>query len=105
MFSGFSSDSKVPFGNLANASSVGANTVKGPSLFNVFTRSAALTAATRVLKLPALTAVSTMSFFASAACTLNVKLNSSAPNNNFFICNISSWSDIKVPCFNIESNF
>ena len=33
LFSGFSSESKVPFGNLANASSVGANTVKGPSLF------------------------------------------------------------------------
>ena len=29
LFSGFSSESKVPFGNLANASSVGENTVKG----------------------------------------------------------------------------
>ena len=63
LFSGLSNDSTVPFGNLAKASSVGANTVNGPLPFKVSTKPAALTAATRVLKLPAATAVSTISFF------------------------------------------
>ena len=49
-------------GNFAKASSVGAKTVKGPSPLSVSTRPAAFTAATSVLKLPAATAVSTMSF-------------------------------------------
>jgi hypothetical protein len=53
-------------GNLANASSVGAKTVNGPLPFSVSTKPAAVTAAANVLKLPAETAVSTMSFSAEA---------------------------------------
>ena len=41
--------STVPAGNFANASSVGANTVKGPALFKVSTKPAAVTAAANVL--------------------------------------------------------
>jgi hypothetical protein len=62
LFSGFNKSAIVPSGNLAKASSVGAKTVKGPSLFNVVTKSAAPRAAAKVLKDPAATAVSTMSF-------------------------------------------
>ncbi len=61
MFSGLSRVSTVPAGSLANAASVGANTVNGPSPFKASTRSAALSAAASVLKVPAATAVSTMS--------------------------------------------
>src|SRR5579864_2721144 len=61
LFSGFRSDSSVPGGSLAKASSVGANTVNGPGPFNVSTNPAAFTAATNVVKLPAETAVSTIS--------------------------------------------
>jgi hypothetical protein len=46
---------------LANASSVGAKTVKGPGLFSVSTNPAALTAVTKVSNEPAPTAMSTMS--------------------------------------------
>ena len=60
LFSGFNSDSTVPAGSLANAASVGANTVNGPAPFSVSTSPAAFTAATRVVNPPA-TAVSTMS--------------------------------------------
>jgi len=56
----FRSASTVPAGNLANASSVGAKTVNGPGPLRVFTRSAALTAATSVLNEPAAIAVSTI---------------------------------------------
>ena len=80
-----SNASTVPGGSFANASSLGAKTVKGPIIeeensklhehdilqqdsssripgpFNVGTRPAALTAATKVLKEPAATAVSTIS--------------------------------------------
>ena len=51
----------MPFGSLANASSVGAKTVKGPVPDSVSTRPAAWTAATSVLNDPAPTAVWTMS--------------------------------------------
>jgi hypothetical protein len=51
----------VPGGNLAKASSVGANTVNGPGLFNVSTNPAAWTAATKVLNASLLTAISTIS--------------------------------------------
>jgi hypothetical protein len=51
----------VPGGNLAKASSVGANTVNGPGLFNVSTNPAAETAATKVLNASLLTAISTIS--------------------------------------------
>jgi len=54
----------VPAGSLAKAASVGANTVNGPLPFSVSTRPAALSAAARVPKLPAATAVSTMSLVA-----------------------------------------
>jgi len=62
LFSGFSNSSRVPAGNLANASSVGADTVNGPLPLRVCTSPAACNAAAKVLKLPAETAVSTMSF-------------------------------------------
>ena len=55
-----SNASTVPSGSLANASSVGAKTVNGPAPFRVSTSWAALIAVTRVLKEPALTAVSTI---------------------------------------------
>ena len=61
LFSGLTRLSTVPAGSLAKASSEGANTVNGPAPFSVSPRSAAVTAATSVLKLPAATAVSTMS--------------------------------------------
>src|SRR5690606_26594103 len=48
--------------SFANASSVGAKTVNGPSPFSASIKSAALSAAASVLNDPALTAVSTMSF-------------------------------------------
>src|SRR5829696_8436472 len=51
----------VPAGNAANASSVGANTVNGPSPRSVCSSPAAFTAVTSVVKSPAATAVSTMS--------------------------------------------
>ena len=62
LFSGLSRVSTVPAGNAANAALVGANTVKGPGLFNVATRPAACTAATSVVWSFELTALSTMSF-------------------------------------------
>src|SRR5208283_437814 len=61
LFSGFSRSSTVLGGNFANASSVGAKTVKGPLPLRVSTRPAAWSAAARVLNEPAATAVSTMS--------------------------------------------
>jgi hypothetical protein len=42
LFSGFMSALTIPSGNLPNASSVGANTVKGPSEVKASARSAAL---------------------------------------------------------------
>ncbi len=50
MFSAFNNVSTVPAGSFENASFVGAKTVNGPSEFRVATRSAAFTAATKVLK-------------------------------------------------------
>ena len=61
-----SNASKSAFGIFANASSVGAKTVYGPLPFKVFTKSAVLSATTNVLKLPAATAVSTISLAAKA---------------------------------------
>ena len=55
----------MPLGSLANASSVGAKTVKGPSPFRVSVRPAASMALARVLKEPAALAVSMMSALAS----------------------------------------
>ena len=70
LFSGLMSSSTVPAGSLAKAASVGAKTVNGPALFMVSTRPAAPSAAARVLKAPALTAVSTMSGFFVAGLTV-----------------------------------
>src|SRR5579862_2718419 len=67
LFSGLRSDSTVPAGSLLKASSVGANTVKGPLPFKVSARPAACSAVVNVLKVPAATAVSTMSFCAEPA--------------------------------------
>src|SRR4051812_10970021 len=49
LFSGLTSVFTVPAGNFSNASLVGAKTVKGPLPSNVVTRSAAFTAATKVV--------------------------------------------------------
>ena len=57
----FSSPSTVPAGSLANASSSGAKTVKGPFPFSVSINPAAWTAAMSVLKFPTPIATSTMS--------------------------------------------
>jgi hypothetical protein len=51
----------VPLGSLANASSVGANTVKGPLPLSVSTRPGGLQGRGQRVELPAATAVSTMS--------------------------------------------
>ena len=51
----------MPAGRAANASSVGAKTVNGPSPLRVSTRPAAVAAVSRVLNEPALVATSTMS--------------------------------------------
>ena len=72
------------FGILANAASVGANTVNGPGPFNVVTRSAAFSAAASVLKLPAETAVSTMSL---ANADADSTVEAAMANNIFFIDN------------------
>src|SRR4249920_3816672 len=64
LFSGFDSVSSVPAGSLANASFVGANTVKGPVPDNVSARPAAFTPATKVEKSGLLAAVSTIVFAA-----------------------------------------
>ena len=69
LFSGFSSSSSVPAGSLANASSVGANTVNGPAPLSVSTSPAACSAFASVVNEPAPTAVSTMSFSPSARAT------------------------------------
>ena len=82
----------MPSGNLANAASLGANTVKGPSLFSVSTRPAAFTAATRVVNSPAATAVSTISCFSPwcpAKAELKIPSVIHADRNNVlmvFIC-------------------
>ena len=63
LFSGFSREASVSLGSLAKASSFGANTVNGPFPLRVSINPPAVSAAARVLKLPLLTAVSTISFF------------------------------------------
>ncbi len=63
LFSGFSNVATVPFGNLLNASLTGANTVKGPSLFNTSTNPAAFTAATNVVNASFEAATATIVFF------------------------------------------
>ena len=54
--------SRVAFGTLANASSVGAKTVNGPAPESVSTRSAVVTADTKVVRFSALDATSTIVF-------------------------------------------
>src|SRR4029078_8039051 len=58
--------SSVPAGSARNASSVGANTVKGPLPWSVSTRPAAVAAVRRVLNDPAAVGVPTMSLAAAA---------------------------------------
>merc|ERR1719265_2265755 len=60
LFSGLRSESSVPFGNLAKASFVGANTVNGPVPESVSTRPPAFTAVTSVDKSAVAAASSTM---------------------------------------------
>merc|ERR1719400_2222487 len=67
MFSGFTKDSTVPAGSLANASSVGANTVKSPLPLSVSAKPAALTAANKVDSAGVAAAVPAMVFRAGAA--------------------------------------
>ena len=54
--------SNVPSGSASNAASVGANTVNGPAPFSVSTRSAAMTAVSRVVWSALLTMMSTTVF-------------------------------------------
>jgi predicted permease len=85
-------------GTLAKASSVGANTVKGPGLLNVSTSPAAFTASTRVLKFPAATAVSTIFFCDSVPVAFDAESDAPAKEANrnsaasivmIFICMVS----------------
>ena len=69
----------MPSGNLANALSVGAKTVNGPSPFRVSIKSAAFKAAASVLKLPAETAVSTMSLAAALYLAANAVESGNRP--------------------------
>ncbi len=52
----------MPSGSFSKAASVGANTVNGPAPFKVSTKPADCNAVAKVLKLPASTAVSMISF-------------------------------------------
>ena len=61
-----SNESKVPSGSLPNASSVGANTVNGPSPDSTPSNSAACKAVTNVVKRPSSTAISTIFFDTSS---------------------------------------
>ena len=61
LFSDFNRSANKLGSKAENASSDGANTVNGPLLLRVSTKSAAVTAFTNVLKEPAATAVSTIS--------------------------------------------
>merc|ERR1719478_838515 len=65
LFSGLSRFVRVPLGRAANASFVGANTVKGPLPENVSTSPAALTAVTSVERSGVATAVSTIVLLAN----------------------------------------
>ena len=67
LFSGLSKVATVPAGSASNAALVGAKTVKGPGVFKVSTRPAALTAATNVVWSFELTALSMMSLLGSMA--------------------------------------
>ena len=58
LFSGFKRPSTVPAGSSEKAASVGANTVNGPLPLRVSVSPAALMAAPKVVKLPALVVVS-----------------------------------------------
>src|SRR5688572_30784834 len=72
--------STVPAGSFANASSVGANTVNGPSPVSVSSRPAALTAATSVLNVPAVDATATMVPGVSGATGSSSSSEQAAPN-------------------------
>mmetsp|Transcript_11879 Transcript_11879/g.26004 ORF Transcript_11879/g.26004 Transcript_11879/m.26004 type:complete len:250 (+) Transcript_11879:191-940(+) len=87
LFSGRSKVSKVPAGRAAKASLVGANTVKGPlpSPESTSTKSAAVTASTRVLNTSSPAAISTMLELTEAGvntlsipCTTPLSANTSA---------------------------
>ena len=67
LFSGINKKSRVSFGTLANASSVGANTVKSPLPLSVSAKPAALTAANKVDSAGVAAAVPAMVFRAGAA--------------------------------------
>ncbi len=62
LFSGFTRVATVPAGSTSKAALVGANTVKGPAEAKVETRSAAFTAATKVVWSLLFTAFSTIFF-------------------------------------------
>ena len=67
MFSGFNKVGMVPSGSLANASLVGAKTVKSPSPLRVPAKPAAFTAAKRVDRAGVAAAVPAIVFSAGAA--------------------------------------
>lgn len=62
LFSGFKIVVTIPAGSLSKAALVRANSVNGPALFNVLTKSPASTAATKVVWSGELMAISTTSF-------------------------------------------
>src|ERR1700687_943755 len=93
LFSGFNRSSVVPAGNFANASSVGAKTVKGPLPFRVSTRPAACSAAVKVLNEPAATAVSTMSLVGGALARAN------APSDNDKVTPITAVMNVALTLF------
>ena len=68
----------MPAGSAAKASSVGAKTVNGPLPWSVSTRPAALAAASSVLKVPAPSAVATMSAIAASPLGLGLALGAGA---------------------------
>jgi len=97
LFSGFNKLSTFPAGSFAKASLVGANTVKGPYLFKVVTRSAAFIAATSEVCAWEPAATSTMSFLACAVALMvstAATTKSTAFLNNFIIVylNVKKYS-------------
>ncbi len=86
LFSGFIKLVRVPIGNLANASSVGANTVKDPSLI-VSTIPAADRTITNVEKLSSDEAISTRFLFSPAWADKIAAAITQVETNNFIVLN------------------
>ena len=89
----------VPAGSALNASSVGANTVSGPSPFSAPARPAAFAAAISVLNVPASAAVSTMSLSlpcpASAGADRLIAASASQIFFSVFIFGVLQWGFVR----------